>query len=109
MSVPDWWEALLLGLAAWRIFHLLAYDDILDRPRRYVTRLVPTWEKEGDATGDHYRERIGNFIECPYCLGLHMSLAVYLFWLWLPEAALVVSTPLALNAAVILMERVSSE
>ena len=75
MSVPDWWEAALLGFAAWRIFHLLAYDDILDRPRRYVTRLVPTWEKEGDATGDRYREGLGGFIECPFCLGFWVALA----------------------------------
>ena len=39
MSVPGWYELLLLSLAAWRVFHLLAEDDILDRPRRYVTRL----------------------------------------------------------------------
>ena len=30
MNVPGWWDATLLALAAWRLFHLLAYDDIID-------------------------------------------------------------------------------
>jgi hypothetical protein len=108
VRTPDWWSATLLALAAWRTFHLLAFDDILDRPRRYITRLSPKWREEGDATGDDYREGLANFLTCPYCCGFYLSLGVYLFWLWLPEATLVVCMPFALNAGVIAAQRLLS-
>ena len=101
MSVPDWWEAIILSLAAWRIFHLLAFDDILDRPRRYVTRLAPTWEKEGDATGDRYREGLGGFIECPFCLGFWIALGMWGAWQMWPHETLVFSAPWVLSALVV--------
>src|SRR5687768_9313928 len=66
-------EIVILGLAAWRIFQLLAFDDILDQPRRYITRLGEQWEKEGDVVPREYREKWALFLTCPYCLG---------FWLW---------------------------
>lgn len=108
MSVPDWWSATLLALAAWRTFHLLAHDTILDKPRRRLLRLNSSWEKEGDATGEGYREKWALFLTCPYCLGFWLSLGVYLFWLWQPEATLVACMPFALNAGVIAAQRVLS-
>ena len=39
MDVPDWWEAIILAIASWRVFQLIAYDDIFDQPRRYLTKL----------------------------------------------------------------------
>lgn len=110
MSVPDWWTATLLALAAWRVFHLVAFDDILDRPRRYITRLSPGWRQEGDATGEKYREKLANFLTCPFCLGFYVSLSVYLLWIWFPTETLVVSTVFALNAGVIAAQKgLSSE
>ena len=52
--MPSLFEAVLLALAAWRVWHLIALDDLTDRPRRYVT--------DG-------RDGLLEFIECPYCLG----------------------------------------
>ena len=87
MSVPDWWEALLLALAAWRVFSLLAEDTILDRPRRYVTRkLDPKWEL---------------FIECPRCAGFWVVVAWWAAWSLEPKWTLIAATPWALNAGVI--------
>ena len=59
-------ELVLLALAAWRVFQLIAVDDILDRPRRYVTdRLSEKWDL---------------FIECPYCAGFWIALAWWAAW-----------------------------
>lgn len=101
MNVPNWWEAVLLALAAWRLFHLVAYDDILDRPRRYITRLAPSWKQEGDATGEKYREKLGDFLTCPFCLGWWIALVWWLFWLQWPHGTLVAATPFVLSAGVI--------
>ena len=100
MSVPEWYELLLLGLGAWRMFHLLAYDDILDRPRRYVTRLDPRWQKEGDPTGDRYREGLAEFIQCPFCLGFWVALGWWAAWEAWPDT-LIVAVPFALSALVV--------
>ena len=108
MNVPDWYSALLLALAAWRVFHLLAHDDILDRPRRYVTRLSPSWKREGDATGEQYREKLGNFLTCPFCLGFWVALAWWAAWLVFPTEALFVAVPFVLSAGVVGAQRVLS-
>ena len=91
--MPSPYEAILLGLAAWRVWHLIAHDDLTEPLRRHVT--------DG-------REKLTEFVECPYCLGWHLSLVVYLFWLWLPTATLYVCIPFALNAGVITLQRVLS-
>lgn len=94
MSVPDWWEAVLLALAAWRTFQLLAEDDILDTPRRYVTdRVSETWE---------------DFLSCPYCLGWWLALVWWGAWQLWGDSTLVVATPFALSAGVIAAAKVLS-
>ena len=69
--MPSPFEAVLLGLAAWRVWHLLAKDDLTAPLRRYVTaNREPTWD---------------DFIECPYCLGAWVAGAwVVAFAVW-PE------------------------
>ncbi len=108
MKVPDWWDATLLALAAWRLFHLVAFDDILDRPRRYVTRLNKTWKQEGDSTGEQYREGLAAFLTCPYCLGFYVGLSWWGAWQICPNGTLVAATVFALNAAVIGAQRLLS-
>lgn len=94
MSVPDWWEATLLALAAWRTFQLLAADDILYTPRRYVTdRISEYWE---------------DFLTCPYCVGFWAAVGwAVAWWLW-GDSTLVVATPFALSAGVIAAAKVLS-
>ena len=107
MSIPNWYEVLLLGLAAWRTFQLVALDSILDRPRRYVTGLGWGW-KEGNAIPKRYREYLALFIECPYCAGFWIALAWWgAFQAW-PHGTLVVAVPLVLSALVIAGARVLS-
>lgn len=73
MTSPSWYEFIVLGLAAWSTYHLIANDDILDRPRRWVLRLGNEWQKDGDPVPDNYRLKWGQFLSCPYCVG---------FWIW---------------------------
>lgn len=108
MSFPNWYEALLLALAAWRVFHLVAFDDIMDRPRRHVTRLNKSWRQEGDATGEHYREKLAGFLTCPYCFGFWVGAVVWAAWLVFPTETLWVAVPFALNAGVIGAQRLLS-
>lgn len=84
--MPSPFEAVLLGLAAWRIWYLLSDDLILDRPRRYVTR---RWKKAED------------FIECPFCLGFWVSLAWVGAFAVFPTETPWVALPFALNAVVV--------
>jgi hypothetical protein len=107
-DIPGWWEALLLALAAWRVFHLIAFDDLLDRPRRYVTRLSPSWHAEGDATGERYREGLAGFLTCPFCLGFWITIAVWAAWLVFPTETVWVAVPLALNAGLVGAQRLLS-
>jgi hypothetical protein len=108
MNVPNWYELILLALAAWRLFHLAAFDDILDRPRRHVTRLNRTWKQEGDATGLMYREKLANFLTCGFCMGFWLSVAVWVAWLVFPTETVWVAVPLALNAGLIGAQRLLS-
>ena len=107
-DIPNWWEAVLLALSAWRVFHLLAFDEILDRPRRYVTRLSSSWRQEGDATGPDYREGLAGFLTCPFCLGFWVALGVWVAWLVVPTETVWVAVPLALNAGLIGAQRTLS-
>ncbi len=80
MNLPSWYEFLLLSLAAWRVYRLIAEDTILDPIRNRVLRLDPNWEKEGDDPGDDYRMKWGIFLTCAFCAGFWVSgiaLALY--------------------------------
>ena len=100
MNVPSWYGVILLSLAAWRLWHLLAEDDILDRPRRYVTRLDEKWEKEGDPVPKEYRVGFANWLTCPYCFGAWVALAWWGAWLIWPHETLIAATPFVLSAGV---------
>ncbi len=108
MSIPGWFPFILLALAAFRTWRLLGEDDILNRPRRYVTGLPQDW-KDGDAIPKGYREWLVDFIECPYCSGAWMAFAWWGAWEIWPHGATVVAVPLALSALLPIAYRVSSQ
>ena len=105
MSVPDWYETLLLSLAAFRLWRLIAEDDILDRPRRRLLRLGDEWQEDGDPVPDDYRSGLATFVQCPWCLGFHASVLLWLCWLWQPTVTLALCTPFVLSAIVGLTRR----
>lgn len=100
MNVPQWYALVLLALGAWRVWRLIALDDITDKPRRYITGLGWNW-KEGHSPPKGYRERLADFIQCPYCLGFWVALAWWGAWQAWPHGTLVVAAPFAISAVVI--------
>ena len=108
MTYPTWYETVLLAFAAWRVFHLLAFDDLLDKPRRYITRLSSSWKQEGDATGPAYREGLAGFITCPFCLGFWIAFGWWLGWLVFPTETVWLAVPLVLSAGVVGAQRLLS-
>lgn len=104
--VPSLWAFLLLALASYRTWHLLAEDTILDRPRRALLRLGD-WRTAGDPVPDTYRTDLGEFIRCPWCLGFWIATAWWAAWLvW--DDTLVVAVPFALSAVLALANAVVS-
>lgn len=98
---PSWFELLLLGLGAWSVFHLLAHDDILDRPRRRILRLAKEWAQEGDPVGDNYRLKWAQFLTCPYCAGMWIWAGWVVFWWLFPSVALASATFIGGRALVV--------
>jgi hypothetical protein len=80
-ELPHWWWFVLLSLANWRVFRLLAEDTILDKPRRKILRLGDWQEEDGvQNLPEDYRFEWGIFLTCPYCAGFWISgvsLALY--------------------------------
>jgi hypothetical protein len=99
MNVPSPWVALLLAAASYRIWRLLAEDTILSGPRRRIVRLPQNWN-EGMMLPEGYRYRLAEFINCAWCSGFWISIAVWLLWQADEHWATVIAVPLAISAAV---------
>jgi hypothetical protein len=97
--VPTPWEALLLAACAYRIWRMLSEDEILNRPRRWLVQLSRDWQ-EGEVVPEGYRARLAEFINCPWCLGFHVSWVVWLLWILDEKWTLILATPFAISAAV---------
>ena len=86
--ILSWWPFVLLALAAWRTWLLIAEDTILDRPRRRIRS-----------------EAVGEWLTCPRCAGFWVGLAWWIGWLAWPHGTLLAATPMALAAVVALIAR----
>ncbi len=84
-QIPTWYGTILLALAAYRVWRILAEDTILDRPR-------DRWFPEGAKRTE--------FIGCPWCLGAWVAIAWTILWWWQPHWTLVVAFPFALSTVV---------
>ena len=96
--IPTWWELTLAALAVYRLWRLLADDEILEVPRRKLLR-YEGWQ-EGEDLPDGYRVKWRDFLVCPWCAGFWLSVLAWVFWLFFPAAALVVATPFAVSTVV---------
>jgi len=79
MKIPNWYELLVLGLAVWRTFQLLAFDEIAQPLRGRLLRMG-NWREEGDPVPENYRVEWAKFITCPYCAGTWTALAWWGAW-----------------------------
>jgi len=104
MTVPGPWSALILVAAAYRLWLLLAEDDILVRPRRWIVNLPFGWE-EGDSIPDRYRMGLAKFISCPACFGFWIALAIFGLWEISPHRMEVISTPFAISTGIVLIAK----
>lgn len=100
-DVPSVWEALLLALAAYRTWRLLAEDSILDRPRRWLLHLGPDWQEDGDPVPDDYRQPWAVFLTCVYCAGSWSAVGWWAAWLVFGDWALMFAVPWALSSLVV--------
>ena len=78
----------VLGLAAFRITHLITTDAIADGFREWV------WSKYSPMT------KIGYLITCNWCTGFWVSLFLVAGFLILPQITFVVSLVMAISALV---------
>lgn len=99
MTIPNWYGLILLGLASFRTWRLLALDDILDRPRRRLLRLG-NWKADGDIIPPTYLKGVGDFLICPWCSGAWVSLAWWGAYEWSSHWSLVIAVPWAISSLV---------
>lgn len=85
MSVPGWYQLVLLALAAYRSWRLLAVDEVLDEPRATLLDRAPWLQK---------------WIYCPWCCGFWVSLAWWGAWEAWPRGTLVAAAPMAASLLV---------
>ncbi len=88
-QIPTWYGTILLALAAWRTWLLLAEDKVLDRPR---DRVAPAGSKRTE------------FIACAACFGFWIALAWWLAFIAWPHWSVIIAVPFAVSAIVILVE-----
>lgn len=79
--IPPIYQFILLTLVAYRVWRLIAEDDILERPRRWFLRLPRDWDGDERTIPKRYRNEWALFLICPWCAGAWVSLGVYIGWL----------------------------
>ena len=97
MTVPDWWGFVLLGLASFRIWRILAVDKVFEPVRDRVFRLA---DHKPDSPDDRYRYSLDEFVSCPWCFGFWIVLGWWGLWQVWEFGFYVASVPLALSTAV---------
>jgi Protein of unknown function (DUF1360) len=100
VSVPGWWGVALLSGAAYRTWHLVALDTIVEPLRRRVFRI-----DSGGEPGEGYRATLDDFVGCPWCSGFWLAVAWWTAWQVWPHATLVVAVPFAVSAVVGLLAK----
>ena len=96
-AIPSPWAAIVLTLATFRLLRLIGWDTF---PPIVAVRdwLLGTVYLDGQAIEDE--GWLGELWRCPFCLGLYLSVVVYLLWLWQPTVVLYGAAPFALSAAI---------
>lgn len=81
---PGPWEAALLVGAAYRVWVLVALDDVLNGPRDLLLARFPGWQEP---------------LECPWCTGFWITGVWWAAWWWWPAVTVQVAWLPAASAA----------
>ena len=100
MSIPSPWIALILIGASYRLWRLLAEDTIFDRPRNWLVGLPPEGFTPGSMLPEGYRFKVAELINCAWCSGAWITIAVWALWQVDEHWTAVLATPFALSAGV---------
>lgn len=92
---PTWFVYAVLGLAAWRVWHLLALDDVTAPIRGRLVR-------KGNG---QQRKRLEEWIECPYCLGFWIALAWAGYVALWEEGAFWTALPFSFSTIIVAVSR----
>lgn len=76
--IPGPWLFILASLAVYRLWRLLAEDEILEPVRRKILR-YEGWTPDQDLP-DEYRVKWRDFLVCPWCCGGWLSLLAVIAW-----------------------------
>lgn len=95
MNIPNWYELVLLGLAAFRTWKLVGEDTILDRPRNWAVK--------------HGGEYVETLLLCAWCSGAWISIYWWIAFQFWPHAVVAVAVPFAISAIVGLLGYFSSD
>lgn len=111
VRIPDAWQFVLLALAAYRIYRLIARDTITEPLRAAIS--YP--DEENVSLDDDPKDRIlikgvdydlpkgwrvyvATLIRCPWCAGFYVSVGTWLLWDIWPRQVLFAATPWAIAA-----------
>lgn len=96
--VPEPYALILLALASFRVWRLLAWDTILGPYREWLIG-----RSDGGSrpliVGRRYRQTLDEFAHCPWCLGFWVTVAWWVAWLC-TDYTLVAAVPWAISALV---------
>lgn len=93
-------DLLVLVLAAYRLWMLIAKDAITQRWRQRLLGYDDTGSRN---RWPHPHKRLAEFVHCPWCSGAWLSALVYLSWRLFPDGVMWILTPLAISAGVALI------
>jgi hypothetical protein len=86
------WEFVVIALAAFRMTHFFVYDSLiganLESESKFATKLDRfSYNTEDGSDRSWARGKIGDLLNCPWCLGFWISAGLWAVWVWGPEWA----------------------
>lgn len=123
LPVPGWLALVLLSLAAFRVYRLVARDTITEPVREAVTypddATVELGEKPSEVTihkggvvvlgpdeqPKTWRVYLSTLIRCPWCAGFYVSVAWWAAWWAWPRPTLFLAAPWAISAVVAMLAK----
>jgi hypothetical protein len=94
----SWLDVALLGLATYRMGHLISYDRVTEPLRALFTETVPDSTGAGDSVepkGTGFQNAIGQLLCCPICSGTWAAAGLVYALYAFPDPARVMITILA--------------